>query len=191
MMLDSPAVTGVPGAVEQGPHAEDGQILWMDPYKAMYYISAVVGMIGIGVAFYFHLLRRSAADALRNRLLASRTTRWLPTAMENKWYVDEIYIAMIRTPLWVLGKAFVLIDRYLIDGFLVNGTASLPRIIAKWFSPLHNGAVQCYAVSMIGGAVLVALLMFFMPEIMTYLQSLGAASDTGLDQTSAIVGGIR
>jgi NADH-quinone oxidoreductase subunit L len=191
MMLDSPAVTGVPGAVEQDPHAADGQILWMDPYKAMYYISAVVGMIGIGFAFYFHLLRRSAADALRNRLLASRTTRWLPTAMENKWYVDEIYIAMIRTPLWVLGKAFVLIDRYLIDGFLVNGTASLPRIIAKWFSPLHNGAVQCYAVSMIGGAVLVALLMFFMPEIMTYLQSLGAASDTGLDQTSAIVGGIR
>ena len=63
----------------------------MDPHKAMYYISAVVGMIGIGFAFYFHLLRRSAADTLRNRLLASRTTRWLPTAMENKWYVDEFY----------------------------------------------------------------------------------------------------
>ena len=30
----------------------------MDPHKAMYYISAVVGMIGIGFALYFHLLRR-------------------------------------------------------------------------------------------------------------------------------------
>ena len=194
MMHDSPAISGVPGAeVSQSGESDaaHGHILGMDPHKAMYYISAVVGMIGIGFALYFHLLRRSAADTLRNKLLASRTTRWLPTAMENKWYVDEIYIATIRTPLWILGKAFVLIDRYLVDGFMVNGTASLPRIIAKWFSPLHNGAIQCYAVSMIGGAILVALLMFFMPEIVTYLQSLGETGRAGLEQTTAIVGGIQ
>jgi NADH-quinone oxidoreductase subunit L len=162
----------------------------MDPHKAMYYISAIVGMIGIGFAMYFHLLRRSAADTLRNRLLASRSTRWLPTAMENKWYVDEIYIATIRTPLWIIGKAFVLVDRYLVDGLVVNGTASLPRVVAKWFSPLHNGAIQCYAVSMIGGAILVAALMFFMPEIVTYLQSLGETGSAGLEQTASIVGGL-
>ena len=193
MMHDSPAISGVPGAI--GAHGTDGHeahgsILGMDPHKAMYYISAIVGMIGIGFAMYFHLLRRSAADTLRNRLLASRSTRWLPTAMENKWYVDEIYIATIRTPLWIIGKAFVLIDRYLVDGLVVNGTASLPRVVAKWFSPLHNGAIQCYAVSMIGGAILVAALMFFMPEIVTYLQSLGETGSTGLEQTASFVGGL-
>ena len=193
MMYDSPAISGVPGAVVSHgveSHEVHGSILGMDPHKAMYYISAIVGMIGIGFALYFHLLRRSAADTLRNRLLASRTTRWLPTAMENKWYVDEIYIATIRTPLWIIGKAFVLIDRYLVDGLVVNGTASLPRVIAKWFSPLHNGAIQCYAVSMIGGAILVAALMFFMPEIVTYFQSLGETGSAGLEQTASIVGGL-
>jgi len=108
---------------------------------------------------YFHLFRRKAADNLRSKLLSSRTTRWLPTAMENKWYVDEVYIALIRTPLWILGKIFTLFDRYIIDGAIVNGIASIPRAVAKWFSPLHNGAVQSYAVSMIGGAILIAILM--------------------------------
>jgi NADH-quinone oxidoreductase subunit L len=162
---------GVVNAVVDQEHATHGSILGMDPHKAMYYISGVVGMIGLGFAFFFHLARRKAADSLRNKLLASRFTRWLPIAMENKWYVDEFYIAVIRTPLWILGKLFALIDRGIIDGLLVNGIAGTPRAIAKWFSPLHNGAVQSYAVSMIGGAALVILLMMFMPEIMSFLQS--------------------
>ncbi|MBC8523055.1 NADH-quinone oxidoreductase subunit L [PVC group bacterium] len=175
MVNDSPAKQGVPGAVaihsDLGERVSHGSILGMDPHKAMYYISGVVGTIGLGFAFFFHLLRRSAADTLRSKLLANKVTRWLPTAMENKWYVDEFYIAVIRTPLWILGKLFSLIDRGIIDGLLVNGIAGLPRSIAKWFSPLHNGAVQSYAVSMIGGAALVILLMLFMPEIMSFLQS--------------------
>lgn len=104
-------------------------------------------------------------------MLANNATRWLPTAMENKWYVDEFYIAVLRTPLWILGKLFALIDRGIIDGLLVNGIAGIPRSVAKWFSPLHGGAVQSYAVSMVGGAALVILLMLFMPEIMSFLQS--------------------
>ena len=175
MVNDSPAKAGVPGAVSthqpDGAHPAHGSILGMDPHKAMYYISAVVGLIGLGLAFFFHLARRKAADALRSRLLANNATRWLPTAMENKWYVDEFYIAVIRTPLWILGKLFALIDRGIIDGLLVNGIAAMPRSIAKWFSPLHNGAVQSYAVSMVGSAAIVILLMMFMPEIMSFIQS--------------------
>ncbi len=167
MVNDSPAST----LQLHGEDAPHGSILGMDPHKAMYYISAVVGMIGLGLAFFFHLARRKAADSLRSKLLSSRATRWLPTAMENKWYVDEFYIAVIRTPLWILGKLFALIDRGIIDGLLVNGIAGMPRSIAKWFSPLHNGAVQSYAVSMVGGAALIILLMMFMPEIMSFLQS--------------------
>ena len=180
MVNDSPASAGVPGAQVATHHLEEkathGDILGMDPHKAMFYISAVVGFIGIGFAFFFHLLNRKAADSLRSKLLASRTTRWLPTAMENKWYVDEIYIGIIRTPLWITGKIFTLFDRYIIDMLIVNGIASLPRVIARWFSPLHNGSIQSYGVSMIGGVLLVALLMLFMPQIVELLQFLASAS---------------
>jgi len=159
----------------------------MPIHTAMYFISAVVGFIGIGFALYFHLIRRSAADKLRVKLLSSRITRWLPTAMEHKWYVDEVYVALIRTPLWILGKIFSIFDRYIIDGAIVNGIAAIPRAVAKWFSPLHNGAVQSYGVSMIGGAILIALLMLYLPEIVEILQSINEQS--GAEQTTAMLGG--
>ena len=194
MVNDSPAAAGVPGAVLDSAHGANighevahGDILGMDPHKAMYYISAIVGFIGIGIAFFIHLLSRSTADKLRSTLLSNKATRWLPTAMENKWYVDEFYIAVIRSPLWILGKIFSLFDRYFIDGALVNGIAAIPRVIARWFSPLHNGAIQSYAISMFGGALLIALLMLFMPEILAFMQTL--SPDTANEQTIATLGG--
>tara|TARA_B110000196_G_scaffold124810_1_gene108270 strand:+ start:2387 stop:4597 length:2211 start_codon:yes stop_codon:yes gene_type:complete len=194
MVNDSPAAAGVPGAVLDSAHGANighevahGDILGMDPHKAMYYISAIVGFIGIGIAFFIHLLSRSTADKLRSTLLSNKATRWLPTAMENKWYVDEFYIAVIRSPLWILGKIFSLFDRYFIDGALVNGIAAIPRVIARWFSPLHNGAIQSYAISMFGGALLIALLMLFMPEILAFMQTL--SPDNANEQTIATLGG--
>jgi NADH-quinone oxidoreductase subunit L len=194
MVNDSPAAAGVPGAVLDSAHGVNighevahGDILGMDPHKAMYYISAIVGFIGIGIAFFIHLLSRPTADKLRSTLLSNKATRWLPTAMENKWYVDEFYIAVIRSPLWILGKIFSLFDRYFIDGALVNGIAAIPRVIARWFSPLHNGAIQSYAISMFGGALLIALLMLFMPEILAFMQTL--SPDTANEQTIATLGG--
>ncbi|MFT4592727.1 MAG: NADH-quinone oxidoreductase subunit L [Phycisphaerales bacterium] len=194
MVNDSPAAAGVPGAVLDSAHGANighevahGDILGMDPHKAMYYISAIVGFIGIGIAFFIHLLSRPTADKLRSTLLSNKATRWLPTAMENKWYVDEFYIAVIRSPLWILGKIFSLFDRYFIDGALVNGIAAIPRVIARWFSPLHNGAIQSYAISMFGGALLIALLMLFMPEILAFMQTL--SPDTTNEQTIATLGG--
>lgn len=189
MLNDSPAAAGVPGAVlDSHGHVDAfrGTILGMDPHKAMYYISAVVGFIGIGFALYFHLFFRNAADTLRGRLLSNRLTRWLPTAMEHKWYVDEVYIALIRSPLWILGKIFYLFDRYIIDGAIVNGIAAIPRVLARLFSPLHNGAVQSYAVSMIGGAILIVLLMLFLPEIIELLQ---LGQQDAIEQAAVLHGG--
>ena len=189
MVHDSPAHAGVPKATLDSTYVGHGDILGMDPHKAMYFISAFVGFIGIGIALFIHLLSRQAADKLRSSLLASRATRWLPIAMENKWYVDEMYIAFIRSPLWILGKIFYLFDRYFIDAVLVNGIAYCPRLVARWFSPLHNGAIQSYAISMVGGAILIALLMLFMPEIVEFLQSM--YPQNGGDHTLAVVGGVQ
>ncbi len=185
MVHDSPAHEGV----QKVSHGDDHHVylFGMPIHTAMYVISAVVGFIGIGFALYFHLLRRKAADSCRSALLASRTTRWLPTAMEHKWYVDEVYIALIRSPLWILGKIFSLFDKYIIDGAIVNGIASIPRVVAKWFSPLHNGAVQSYGVSMLGGALLIALLMLYLPEVVDFLQSMN--QQNGAEQAAMLGGG--
>jgi NADH-quinone oxidoreductase subunit L len=173
MVHDSHAAGGVPV-----PHVAGSDhhptIFGADPHTAMYWISGIVGTIGLLLAVWIHLLRRSTADAWRAALLSRRSTRWLPRAMEHKWYVDEIYIALIRTPLWVTGHLLTLVDRYLIDGLIVDGVARLPRAVARWFQPLQSGAVQGYAVTMAGGAALIGLLILFAPEIISFVQGLGS-----------------
>ena len=84
---------------------------------------------------------------------------WLPRAMERKWYVDEFYHALIRSPLWILGHIFYAFDRFIIDGIFVDGVARIPRGVARWLQPLQAGAVQSLAVVMAGGAMIILLLM--------------------------------
>ena len=80
---------------------------------------------------------------------------WLPRAMENKWYVDEIYLAAIRFPLRIASQALYVFDRIAIDGVMVNGTARLSKFGGEIFRPLYNGLLQGYGATMSGGVALV------------------------------------
>jgi NADH-quinone oxidoreductase subunit L len=156
MIATSSAASGVPGeAATEAAHHGSAALLGYDPHAVLYYLSSVVGFIGIGIALYFHLLRRRSADAIRATLLSHRTLRWLPTAMENKWYVDELYNATIRMPLWLLGHVLAFIDQYILDALVVDGIARLPRALGRTFQPLQNGVLQGYAVTMAGGVALI------------------------------------
>ena len=179
MVHDSTARGGLPGLDRHGmPLSEslqlDGHdhdvshghedhahatILGMDPHKAMYYISGVVGGLGILLAAWLHLFRRQDADRLKSMLMRRWWIAWLPRAMERKWYIDEIYIGLVRSPLWIASHLMYAFDRFIIDGLLVDGIARIPRLVARWFQPLQNGIVQSYALTMAGGVALIALLM--------------------------------
>lgn len=145
------------GAAEHGHGAEGhhGSILGMDPHAVMYYVSGVVGGVGILAAFVLHYLGRrhaatSRADALTPRL--GPVAGWA----RRKWMVDELYDALFRKPLWVLSHIFHLIDRLLVDG-LVNLFGFLPRATGQRIRPLQGGVLQGYAAGMaLGlGAILV------------------------------------
>ncbi|MHC5113390.1 MAG: NADH-quinone oxidoreductase subunit L [Planctomycetota bacterium] len=172
MVADSTAKDGLP------PHHE-GLGFFQDPHKWMMLVASTVTIVGMGVAYWLHLGNRKAADDLRSRLLANPATRWLPIAAENKWYVDELYHAVIRFPLWVVGHAFYFIDRYLVDMVVVDGIGRTPRWVAKLFQPLSNGILQSYAVSMAGGVGLIALLVIYMPELIQLLNGLFGGDPTG------------
>ncbi len=146
-----------------------GAGFWEDPHTWMPWVATVTALLGIGIAWYFHLANRKAADDLKRALKGNIVTAWLPTAMENKWYVDELYHATIRAPLWLLGRTLNLFDRYVLDMVFVDGIARLPRMLGRGFQPLANGVLQSYAVSMIGGVALIAVLVFVMPELMEML----------------------
>ncbi|MDG2423207.1 MAG: NADH-quinone oxidoreductase subunit L [Phycisphaerales bacterium] len=176
MVHDSTAQGGLPGLdrhgqsmgdiVEHGHAGHQGEgdhahptLFGMDVHTAMYVISGVVGGLGLLLAAWLHLFRRQDADRLKAFLQRHWWIAWLPRAMEHKWYVDEIYQGLIRAPLWIASHLMYAFDRFLIDGLLVDGIARIPRMVARWFQPLHNGIVQSYAVTMAGGVALIALLM--------------------------------
>ncbi len=173
MVAGSTAAGGMPSEAAGHEHAEaaaHGTFFGFNPHEVMYFVSGGIAIIGIAMAWWFHLASRKSADALRAGLLANRVTRWLPTAMENKWYVDEIYNGLIRWPLWILSHAMYLFDRYVIDLIFVDGTARVPRWLGKRFQPLQNGVLQSYALSMVGGAALaVVLVVVIMPHLRPWL----------------------
>jgi NADH-quinone oxidoreductase subunit L len=162
MVSHSSAAAGVPAHHEAGG-------FFQDPHQWMMLVAVIASLGGIAIAWYLHLANRRAAESLRNALRASPATAWLPVALENKWYVDELYHMTIRAPLWIAGHVLAAFDRYVIDLLLVDGTARLPRLLGRAFQPLQNGVLQSYAVSMTGLAGLIALLVLFMPDLMAWL----------------------
>jgi len=158
-------------------HGEAHEGFWHDPHRWMPLVASSVGLLGLVIAFWFHLANRKAADSLRARLLANPLTRWLPTAMENKWYVDEFYHMLFRAPLWLIGIFCYAVDRYIVD-MLVDLVGLLPRWMGRAFQPLQNGVLQSYAITMAGGVGLVAFLLIYLPKLIQVLMEVFGGGGT-------------
>ncbi|MEM8758664.1 MAG: proton-conducting transporter membrane subunit, partial [Planctomycetota bacterium] len=127
---------------DHGGHAAHGSFLGFDPHKVMYYVSAIVGAIGIGYAAWAHGPRGAVSGFIGDRTEPGRCRMDgvaalfgpIPKWAEHKWYVDEFYHAVFRAPLWVLSYVFQAIDKLLVDG-LVNFFGLLPRLLGKAAQP--------------------------------------------------------
>jgi NADH-quinone oxidoreductase subunit L len=74
-------------------------------------------------------------------------------ASRSRFYLDEIYMALIVQPLAALSYFCRLLDQYLVDE-LVDLIGKLPSMLGKFFGFLQNGLVQSYALMMILGLAL-------------------------------------
>ena len=80
----------------------------------------------------------------------------------NKWFVDEIYEAVLLNPI-VIGSRQVLwavVDALLIDG-LVNGAAAAATGLGRLHGRLVSGRVQVYALSIAAGAAIIVTAFAF------------------------------
>lgn len=141
------------GSAGHGPEAVVGY--WDDPHQWMMAVSSVVGLLGIAVAWYFHLLNRQAADRLKQQILP------IATLLENKWYVDEGYDILIRRPLRAAGYVCYLIgDTIIINGLVALGGA-IPRFIGSAIRPMQRGVLHGYGLGMAAGLCAVLALMWW------------------------------
>jgi NADH-quinone oxidoreductase subunit L len=113
-------------------------------------ISTGVAVAGIALAMYFWLRNRAAATRV------ARSATPVYTLLLNKYYVDEIYNAVIVQP--IKGMSTLLlwrgIDAGLIDG-LVNGVGGLVRGTSGSLRRLQTGSIRAYAASLFFGVVVI------------------------------------
>ena len=107
-------------------------------------------MMALGFGLAWLLYRGDAAPAARLAESLSGVHRLL----SHKYYVDEIYDAVIVRPLVKLSDAVLFrgVDAGLIDGAAVNGTARGVRALAEnGLRHLQTGLAQGYVISMLVG----------------------------------------
>jgi NADH-quinone oxidoreductase subunit L len=82
--------------------------------------------------------------------------------MRDKFYVDEIYDALIVKPLNVLGDFFnSIVEKKMIDG-LVNGTGRLVQYSSRQLRYLQSGQVGGYVLLMVIGMVMLFVVQLFL-----------------------------
>ncbi len=106
--------------------------------------STGVVLLGIALAAFLYLGSLTQANLMARAL---RPLYWLSS---NKFFIDEIYQAVIVWPLQVLAAIGYWFDRYVIDA-LVNLVGALPGGVGWILRSLQNGMVQFYALAMILG----------------------------------------
>ena len=79
--------------------------------------------------------------------------------VKNKFYVDELYDRIVVRPFrWLALGLFEIIDRFLIDWVIVEGSAFVADLVGRLVRWFQNGQVQRYLVALVVGGALVFLI---------------------------------
>jgi NADH-quinone oxidoreductase subunit L len=127
-------------AVEEASHSLELQ---------MSALAVVIALIGLAMAWWLYFGK--PLDKARS---IAKSLDGLYTLVYNKYFVDEIYGALIVRPLLSISKNFLwqIVDVGMIDG-TVNGAADLARLAGGQARQLQSGNARSYATWVIIGAV--------------------------------------
>ena len=118
-------------------------------------ISVGVGIVGIGLAWILYCKNPEIPARF-----CARFAR-LHRAVFNKWYVDELYDALIVNPTKRLGTSlWQFFDARIVDG-IVNGVARCIRGTGGLLRYTQTGFTHSYAMSMVVGVVAIIAICVF------------------------------
>jgi NADH-quinone oxidoreductase subunit L len=130
--------------------AAAGEAVEGGPETTLMIVSVVVALAGIGMAAYFFLVNRRAAERAAAQLSG------VHRLLSNKYYVDEVYDAAIVQPIRIVSEDGLWkgVDIGVIDR-TVNGVAGAVAGGGEVLRRLQTGSVRAYAVSIFLGGVLI------------------------------------
>ena len=106
-------------------------------------LGAVIACAGIGTAFLVFFKGRDTLDTVTQK---NPVGSYVYRLSKNKFWVDELYQRLIVKPLWLLAEVlFFLVDRAIIDLFLVHGWSLYMRSIGNLLRRLQTGRLPTYA----------------------------------------------
>jgi NADH-quinone oxidoreductase subunit L len=113
-------------------------------------VSTLVAFAGIGAATFFFLRKPAAADAMATRFSG------VQRVLLNKYYVDELYNAVIVQPIKRLSTGLLWRG---VDAGLVDGTVNAVGLVVRGWSAalrrLQTGSIRAYAMSFFIGIVFI------------------------------------
>ena len=112
-------------------------------------LAILAALLGTGAAWLLYVARPELPIRIRTGAAA------LHRLVANKYYVDEVYDALLVRPLIAISDRVLFrgVDAGLIDGFAVNGSAGTVRALADdALKYLQSGLTQGYLITMVAGA---------------------------------------
>ncbi len=115
-------------------------------------LSTLVALAGIGAAWWMY----AAPSAVGRKL--DTPAGLLRALSQNRFYLDELYVAVIVKPLQLLARLLVWFDQSFLDR-LVDAIGRVPAQFGQLLRPMQNGLVQSYAFVMLVGLTFFLLVM--------------------------------
>jgi len=126
-------------------------------------VSVLVALAGLYIAYIFYYKKPRTAATLAARFSAPYRL------VERKFYIDEIYSAVVVTPLLMFTRLFL---GGLVDGGIVNGSGAAAgattRGIGSLVRRVQSGNIRSYAGWLALGAAAVLLFMIFGRSVWPY-----------------------
>ena len=153
----------IEAAHHEGAHGLVAAIL--EPFgEATTYVSIAAALVGIGLAWAMWNPRK-----VEQNIRADSDARGVERVWQNRYYIDRAYDTVFGR--WVLRQADAQ-DRFdadVIDG-AVNGLASANARAGERIRRWNTGFVQDYALTMLFGLIVIALVVIYAPQIPEYIE---------------------
>lgn len=111
-------------------------------------VSVSIAAFGLLIAWLLYGKKSTVAETIANKL------SYMYRLLLNKYYVDEIYDAIIISPIKKIAEMlWLFVDVVIIDG-IVNLSGMLVQCFGRLYSLVQNGAIKVYAFSMLAGILI-------------------------------------
>lgn len=128
-----------------GTHAEEWMVMG---------ISVLVGIAGIGLAYFMYILRPELPGRISLQFAA------VHKVLFNKYYVDELYdFIIIRPTIWIAKNVLIGITDARIIEAIVNGVPNAIAAFSSGLRRIQTGLMQHYATIMATGILLIIAMM--------------------------------